>query len=63
MLFEKLRQHWADIERIGLEAEERGKRLDLKPSWADETRSRADREYICGSDRTSTIQRKTKTAN
>jgi hypothetical protein len=47
MLLEKLRENWSEITRIGVEAEERGKRIGLKPSWATEGEADAvSHQYI-----------------
>ncbi|MDE8762624.1 hypothetical protein PZB21_25990 [Rhizobium sp. CBK13] len=35
MILRKLEQNWSKIEKIGVEAEDRGRRLGLRPSWAD----------------------------
>jgi hypothetical protein len=36
MILRKLEEHWAAIEKIGAEAEERGRPLGLQPSCAAE---------------------------
>ncbi|MGO7324041.1 hypothetical protein GUK30_32955 [Rhizobium leguminosarum] len=35
MILRKLEKNWSKIAKIGIEAEERGRPLGLRPSWAD----------------------------
>lgn len=35
MILRKLEQNWSKIEKIGADAEDRGRPLGLRPSWAD----------------------------
>ncbi|MNE83509.1 hypothetical protein D3C80_1803290 [compost metagenome] len=35
MILRKLEKHWPEIAKIGVDAEERGRPLGLRPSWAD----------------------------
>lgn len=35
MLLELLEKHWIRVERIGADAEKRGEKIGMKPSWED----------------------------
>ncbi len=37
MILEKLEQNWDRIERIGAEAEKRGREIGMRPSWTCST--------------------------
>jgi len=46
MIIEKLNENWDKIARIGIEAEERGRTVGVRPSWVDPPKSEPDLAHL-----------------